>query len=68
LVWFALAAGILFSFPILSSIQKHFFPGLSPEKTPMLSWVQNAFTLMLFVAGIIVQAGTNYLPFIYGEF
>jgi alginate O-acetyltransferase complex protein AlgI len=68
LIWFALAAGILFSFPILPVFQKRFLTGLSPEKTAILPWAQNAITLMLFVAGIIVQAGTSYLPFIYGEF
>ena len=34
----------------------------------VFSWVQNVFALALFIAGIIVQAGTSYLPFIYGEF
>jgi len=68
LVWFALAAGILFSLPILPALQKRFTQGLSPEKTARLAWVQNALVLALFAAGIIVQAGTSYLPFIYGDF
>ena len=68
LIWIALAAGILFSFPIIPAIQKSFSLDLSPEKAGVFDWVQNAFVLALFVAGIIVQAGTSYLPFIYGEF
>jgi len=30
--------------------------------------VQNTVVLAFFVAGIIVQAGTSFIPFIYGEF
>lgn len=68
LVWFALAAGILFSFPFLPAFQKRFTQHSSPEKAVAWVWIQNALALALFAAGIIVQAGTSYLPFIYGEF
>ena len=68
LIWFALAAGILFSFPILPPLQKRFMLQLSPKKAAALICVRNALVLALFIAGIIVQAGTNYHPFIYGGF
>lgn len=68
LIWFALAAGILFSFPVIPAIQKRFSRNQSPENTGVLCWVQNVFTLALFIAAIIVQAGSSYQPFIYGEF
>ena len=68
LIWFALAAGILFSFPVFSSIQKRFSKDKTSENAGVFNLVQNLFTLILFIAGIIIQAGTSYLPFIYGEF
>ena len=68
LVWFALAAGILFSFPIFPTLQKRFSLDHSSDQAGVFDWAQNVFALALFIAGIIVQAGTSYLPFIYGEF
>ncbi len=68
LTWIALAVAILFSFPIIPAIQKLFSLEFSPEKAGVFVWAQNVFALALFVAGVIVQAGTSYLPFIYGEF
>ena len=68
LVWSALTAGVLFSFPIMPSLQKYFTRKLTPEKTAALAWAQNTLVLALFVIGIIVQAGTSYQPFLYGGF
>jgi alginate O-acetyltransferase complex protein AlgI len=68
LVWCALAAGILFSFPVLPALQKCFSQVCSTEKEGIFSWTQTVIVFGLFIAGIIVQAGTTYLPFIYGEF
>ena len=68
LVWLALAAGTLFSFPILPALQKRFSLERSTDQAVVLDWARNVFILALFIAGIIVQAGTSYLPFIYGEF
>ena len=68
LVWFALAAGILFSLPIFPAIQKRFSQDQDSKSAAIFAWAQNAFAVALFVAGIIVQTGTRYLPFIYGEF
>ncbi len=68
LVWCALAAGILFSFPIFPALEQRFSADRSPEKADLFNWALNMFSLVLFIAGIIVQAGTTYLPFIYGEF
>jgi len=68
LVWFALAAGILFSFPIIPAIQKRLSKDQSPVNSEVFLWTQTIFTIALFIAGMIVQAGTSYIPFIYGEF
>ena len=68
LVWSALAAGILFSFPVLPALQKRFFSSLSSKGTAVLAWGRNVLAFGLFIAGILIQTGANYLPFIYGEF
>lgn len=68
LVWCALAAGILLSFPNIPALQKRFSPDHSFGDARVFNWVQTVVALVLFIAGIIVQAGTSYLPFIYGEF
>ena len=68
LTWCALAAGILFSSPLLPAVRKRLVNKASPNQKVIMAWVQNTVVLAFFVAGIIVQAGTSFIPFIYGEF
>jgi len=68
LVWVTLAAGILLSLPIIPAIQKRLSKDQPSENEGVFNWAQTIFTVALFIAGIIVQAGTSYQPFIYGEF
>jgi len=67
-VWMALIAGLIFSTPVKPLLDKLFTQRIRPDKAERWIWMQNALALALFMAGIIVQAGTSYLPFIYGEF
>lgn len=68
LVWFALAAAVLLSIPWKNMIRNR-HPQKQTDFTDARAWnTQNIFALIVFIAGLIVQAGTQYLPFIYGEF
>ena len=68
LVWGALAAAALLSFPILPALNKGIAHKLPAERTAAFVWVKNTLALALFVSGLIVQAGTSFQPFIYGGF
>jgi alginate O-acetyltransferase complex protein AlgI len=63
LTWLAMAAGILLSLPL-----KRILPEKITRNETAWVWVQNILTLGLFTVAVIVQAGTNYQPFIYGDF
>jgi alginate O-acetyltransferase complex protein AlgI len=67
LVWAALGAGVLLSFPRPSIFGRLTQKG-SLEKIDSLEWGQNLLAVGLFVVALIVQAGTSYAPFIYGGF
>ena len=68
LSWAALAVALLFCFPTKTVLEKALTRAIPPEKSSLLAWVFNLLALALFIGGIVVQAGSNYQPFIYGEF
>jgi alginate O-acetyltransferase complex protein AlgI len=68
LIWAALAAGIVFSFPVVPAFLKRMYHNQSSEKMKLLALSQNLMAVALFVIALIVQAGTSYAPFIYGGF
>jgi alginate O-acetyltransferase complex protein AlgI len=66
LTWIAFGAGILLSLP-LNKITEICLPKVDRENRTWI-WVRNGLALALFLIAIVVQAGANYQPFIYGEF
>lgn len=66
LTWIAFGAGILLSLP-LNKITKICLPKVDRESRSWI-WVKYGLALALFLLAIVVQAGTNYQPFIYGDF
>ncbi len=66
--WLALLAGLLFSFPIQSLFEKLVSQKSWAKKNTTWFWAQNLLVLLLFLAGIIMQAGSTYHPFIYRDF
>jgi alginate O-acetyltransferase complex protein AlgI len=67
LTWIALILGIIFSVP-LPSLVRNFMDKINSRYGVIFIWIRSIVIILLFIAGIIVQAGTNYHPFIYGEF
>ncbi len=63
LSWAAFTVGILLSLPL-----KRLFKKTPIENNSGWLWARNILVLALFIAAVIVQAGTNYQPFIYGDF
>lgn len=63
LTWLALAAGMLLSLPLRSALAEK----VDFESTGW-QWARGVLALALFLAGMLVQAGAAYQPFIYGDF
>ena len=67
LTWIAFAAGILLSLP-LKRILYRILPEKLMQNNRNWIWMQNILILALFFVAILVQSGSNYHPFIYGDF
>ncbi len=67
LTWIAFAAGMLLSLP-LKGILHRILPEKLMQNSGTCFWVQNILILALFIVAILVQAGSKYQPFIYGDF
>lgn len=67
LTWMALIAGVILSIlpgPVIRNVSS----GLFVDHENTKKFVPNIILILLFLAAIIVRAGSSYAPFIYGEF
>ncbi len=65
--WAAFIAGLVFSVP-LPVLLKIFRDDRPAGRGVWVLWLRNLILILMLAAGIIVQAGALYHPFIYGEF
>ena len=67
ITWAAFIAGLVFSVPLPKPLRL-LSDELQNNQGIWELWLRNIILLLLLAAGIIVQAGALYHPFIYGEF
>ena len=67
LTWAAMLAGICLSLPI-KKLLKSLLPEGLVHNERVWPWIRNFLVLALFITAIVVQSGTHYQPFIYGDF
>lgn len=68
IIWTAFTLGLIFSLPVFPWMKRTYLGNVLPEDGINSKLLKSGLVVVLFVLGIIVQAGTMYQPFIYGAF